>query len=60
MKEQDRIDEELEEAASYCCYNCGHNLEVGVDEQDSICWHCQYDEFEEIYCDEDGYSDWTW
>ena len=41
----------IEEAseADYLCYLCGNNLEVGIDAEDDICWHCRYDQYGEDF-----------
>ena len=40
--------EVLTGSEAYICYNCGNNLEVGVDAADDLCWHCRRDEEKEV------------
>ena len=35
---------EIDAEDSYVCYNCGNNLQVGVDASDALCWHCRNEE----------------
>ena len=30
--------------SEYVCYNCGNNLQVGVEGPDDLCWHCRGEE----------------